>query len=103
MPDPFQLLADPTRRRLIELTSEGERSVTELVEATGLTQPAVSKQLATLRKGGLVEVRKEGRYRFYRARPEELQAMRAWLRTVGAAWNDRLDALERHLDEDVEP
>ncbi len=99
MPDVFQLLADPTRRRLVELTSREEKSVTELVEATGLTQPAVSKQLATLRENGLVTVRRDGRYRLYKAELDELTAMRDWLLEHGPAWNDRLDALEDHLEE----
>lgn len=98
MSDVFQLLADPTRRKLVELTSREEKSVTELVEATGLTQPAVSKQLATLREGGLVTVRRDGRYRLYRAKLDELKAMRDWLLEHGPAWNDRLDALEDHLE-----
>lgn len=96
--DVFQLLADPTRRKLVELTSREERSVTELVDATGLTQPAVSKQLATLREGGLVTVRRDGRYRLYRAELKELKAMRDWLLEYGPRWNDRLDALEDHLE-----
>lgn len=99
MSDVFQLLADPTRRKLVELTSREEKSVTELVEATGLTQPAVSKQLATLREGGLVTVRRDGRYRLYKAELDELKKMRDWLLEHGPAWNDRLDALEDHLEE----
>lgn len=98
VPDVFQLLADPTRRRLIELTADQERSVSELVDAVGLTQPAVSKQLATLREEGLVTVRRDGRYRLYKAELEELEAMRDWLLEHGPAWNDRLDALEDHLE-----
>jgi DNA-binding transcriptional ArsR family regulator len=92
-------MADPTRRRLVELTAGQERSVSELVEATGLSQPAVSKQLRRLREGGLVSVRKSGRYRMYRARTEELREMRDWLLRYGPLWTERLDALEEHLDE----
>lgn len=99
MPDVFQLLADPTRRRLVELTSREEKSVTELVDATGLTQPAVSKQLATLRENGLVTVRRDGRYRLYKAELAELKAVRDWLLEYGPHWNDRLDALTDHLEE----
>ncbi|WP_158057830.1 ArsR/SmtB family transcription factor [Halorussus halophilus] len=99
MADVFQLLADPTRRRLVELTASEERSVGELVEATELSQPAVSKQLRQLREGGLVSVRKSGRKRFYQAETEELQVMVDWLLEYGPRWSDRLDALEDHLDE----
>lgn len=96
--DAFHLLADPTRRRLVELTAKQERSVGELVAEVGLSQPAVSKQLAILREGGLVEVRKEGRRRLYRTRAQELQAMRAWLDAQIPAWEARMNALEHHLD-----
>lgn len=98
MADAFQLLADPTRRRLIELTSRQEQSVNELVDAVGLSQPAVSKQLAILREGGLVEVRQDGRRRLYRTRAQELEAMRTWLDQQMLAWKERFDALENHLD-----
>lgn len=97
--DVFQLMADPTRRRLVELTADRERSVGELVEATGLSQPAVSKQLGRLRDAGLVSVRKSGRRRLYRARLEELREMRDWLLQYGPLWADRLDDLEAYLDE----
>ncbi len=97
--DVFQLMADPTRRRLVELTAARERSVSELVDATGLSQPAVSKQLAKLREAGLVSVRKDGRNRLYRARTEELAEMRDWLLQYGPLWADRLDDLEAYLDE----
>lgn len=96
--DAFQLLADPTRRRLVELTAKQERSVGELVDALGLTQPAVSKQLAILREGGLVVVRREGRRRLYRTRAQELRAMRTWLEEHMPRWETRIDKLEHHLD-----
>ena len=96
--DAFQLLADPTRRRLVELTTRQERSVSELVEAVGLTQPAVSKQLAILRESGLIDVRQEGRRRMYRTRTDELRAMRAWLEKYGPEWDARLDDLETYLE-----
>lgn len=97
--DVFQLMADPTRRQLMELTAARERSVSELVDATGLSQPAVSKQLAMLREAGLVTVRKDGRKRLYHARTEELAEMRDWLLQYGPLWADRLDDLEAYLDE----
>jgi DNA-binding transcriptional ArsR family regulator len=92
------MLADPTRRRLVELTARHEMSVGALVEATGASQPAVSKQLAVLREAGLVKVRREGKRRLYRARPEELTAMQEWLRLYGPQFNARIDALEDHLN-----
>jgi len=98
MADAFQLLADPTRRSLVALTAKQERSVGDLVEATGLSQPAVSKQLAILREAGLVAVRRDGRRRLYRTRPQELHAMRAWLEEHTPQWEARIDKLEDHLD-----
>lgn len=92
-------MADPTRRQLIELTAERERSVSELVTATDISQPAVSKQLAKLREAGLVSVRKDGRSRLYRAQSEELAEMRDWLLQYGPLWAGRLNDLEAYLDE----
>lgn len=97
--DVFKLMADPTRRQLIELTAARERGVSELVDVTGLSQPAVSKQLAKLREAGLVSVRKDGRNRLYRAQTEELAEMRDWLLQYGPLWADRLDDLEAYLNE----
>lgn len=94
----FHLLADPTRRRLVELAATREQSVGELVKATRLTQPAISKQLALLREGGLVAVRRDGRRRLYRTRKDELLAMRAWLEKYGPEWNARMDDLEAYLE-----
>lgn len=83
----------------MELTADQERSVSELVEATDLSQPAVSKQLRQLREGGLVSVRQSGRYRMYRAREKGLQEMRDWLLQYGPLWTERLDELEEYVDE----
>jgi DNA-binding transcriptional ArsR family regulator len=95
----FQLLAEPGRRRLIELLRQGERSVGELVEATGASQPAVSRQLRLLREGGLVSVRADGQRRLYRVRPAPLRELDAWLEPYRLLWSGRLDELEQHLDE----
>ena len=86
--DVFQLMAAPTRRRLMELTAAQEQSVGDLVEATSLSQPAVSNHLAKLREAGLVSVREEDRKRLYRARPEGLAEMRDWLLQYGPLWTD---------------
>lgn len=98
MADVFELLADPGRRRLVELMQGGERSVGELVAATGASQPAVSRNLRLLREGGLVAVRAEGQKRFYRVLPERLKELDAWLEPYRLVWSSRLDELERHLD-----
>jgi DNA-binding transcriptional ArsR family regulator len=94
----FEVLADRSRRRILDLLRESERAVGDLVAATGLSQPGVSKHLRVLRQAGLVEVRSDGPRRLYRLRPEPLAEIEEWLAPYRAAWRDRLDALERRLD-----
>jgi DNA-binding transcriptional ArsR family regulator len=84
MSDPYSALAEPTRRRILELLHGRERSVSELVERFTLTQPAVSKHLLVLREAGLVAVRRDGRRRVYALRPEGLEQIRAWLELLDA-------------------
>jgi DNA-binding transcriptional ArsR family regulator len=94
----FDLVAEPTRRRILDLVLDRERSVNDLVEHLQLSQPSVSKHLRVLREGGLVEVRQEAQRRLYRVRPEPLAEIDAWLEPYRRYWAGRLDALERHLD-----
>lgn len=94
----FELVAEPTRRRILDLVLEQERSVGELVQRLGLSQPGVSKHLRVLRDGGLVDVRQDAQRRLYRLRPEPLGEIDAWLEPYRRYWAGRLDALERHLD-----
>ena len=77
--DGFTLLAEPTRRRLLDLLAGGERSVTELVESLGLSQPLVSKHLRVLREAGAVEVSVDGSRRVYRLGPDPLREVLAWV------------------------
>src|SRR4051794_17667082 len=95
----FEVLAEPNRRRILDLLCEEERPVGVLVDALGLSQPAVSKHLRVLRDAGLVEVRVDAQRRLSRLRPEPLREIDEWLTPYRRAWRDRLDALERHLDE----
>jgi DNA-binding transcriptional ArsR family regulator len=94
----FDVLAEPTRRRILDLLLERPRLVGELTEELGLTQPGTSKHLRALREAGLVRVRPEAQRRWYELRPEPLTEIDAWLRPYRRLWNDSLDALERHLD-----
>jgi DNA-binding transcriptional ArsR family regulator len=94
----FEVLAEPTRRRILDLVRVEERTVSELVAALGRSQPAVSQHLRSLRQAGLVEVRSDAQRRLYRVRAEPLRELDAWLAPYRALWNERLDALERHLD-----
>jgi DNA-binding transcriptional ArsR family regulator len=95
----FTVLAEPARRRILDLLREDERPVGELVRRLKLSQPGVSKHLRVLREAGLVDVRPEAQRRLYRLRPEPLAEIDAWLTPYRELWAGRLDALERHLDE----
>jgi DNA-binding transcriptional ArsR family regulator len=98
----FEVLAEPTRRRILDLLRERERSVGELVAALALSQPGVSKHLRVLREAGLVESRVDAQRRLYGLRAEPLEEVDAWLAPYRKFWADRLDDLERHLDESGE-
>jgi DNA-binding transcriptional ArsR family regulator len=98
----FDVLAEPRRRDILDLLREGERSVGQLVEGMSLGQPGVSKHLRVLREAGLVEVRVDAQRRWYRVRAEPLAEIDAWLAPYRRFWTDRLDALERHLDDPTE-
>ena len=95
----FEVLAEPHRRTILTLLASGERPAGELVEALPLSQPTVSKHLKVLREAGLVAVRTDAQRRIYRLRPEPLRDLDDWLATFRPLWSERLDALERHLDE----
>jgi len=95
----FGVLAEPRRRRILDLVRDGERSVGELVEALAMSQPAVSKHLRVLREAGLVEARVDEQRRLYRLRPEPLRELDAWLAPYRWAWDASLDRLETHLGE----
>jgi DNA-binding transcriptional ArsR family regulator len=95
---PFAALAEPNRRRILDLLLEAERPVGDLVEALSVSQPAVSKHLRVLREAGLVDVRVDAQRRVYRVRAEPLRSLDEWLAPYRALWESRLDALERHLD-----
>jgi DNA-binding transcriptional ArsR family regulator len=93
----FELLAEPTRRRILDLLRDGERPVGELVERLSMSQPAVSKHLRVLRDAGLVDVRVDAQRRVYRLRPDGLREVDAWIEPYRRLWEGRLDRLQRHL------
>jgi DNA-binding transcriptional ArsR family regulator len=94
----FTVVAEPGRRRILDLLLERERAVGELVDELAVSQPAVSRHLRVLREAGLVEVRAEAQRRVYRVRPEPLLAIDAWLAPYRARWPEALDALATQLD-----
>ena len=94
----FEVVAEPNRRRILQLLREGERPVNDLVDALSMAQPTVSKHLRVLRDAGLVAVRQDAQRRVYRLIPEPLVEIDDWLTPFREAWDRRLDALEAHLD-----
>jgi DNA-binding transcriptional ArsR family regulator len=94
----FAVIAEPTRRQILDLLRTGERPVGELVIQLGVSQPTVSKHLRVLRDSGFVASRVDRQRRVYRVRNEPLQDIDAWLAPYRAMWSSHLDQLERHLD-----
>jgi DNA-binding transcriptional ArsR family regulator len=94
----YSALAEPSRRRILDLLRDRERSVNELVACLDLSQPGISKHLKVLRQAGLVDVRPDGKRRWYGLRAEPLAEVAAWLEPYRRHWSDRLDALEHHLE-----
>ncbi len=94
----FEVLVEPRRRHILDLLRQRERTVGDLVSALGISQPGVSKHLRVLRDAGLVGVRADGQRRLYRLQAGPLREIDEWLAPYRAAWRDRLDALEAHLD-----
>src|SRR5512139_2065724 len=99
----LEVIAEPTRRRILDAVRGGERSVTELVDAVGMHQPGVSRHLKVLRDAGLVEVRRDAQRRLYRLRAEPLRELDEWLEPYRAELSGRLDSLERHLERTARP
>ncbi|HLI56784.1 MAG TPA: metalloregulator ArsR/SmtB family transcription factor, partial [Actinomycetota bacterium] len=96
---PWPVLTDPTRRAVLDLLRERPRSVGELVDALPASQPTTSKHLRVLREAGFVRVVGVAQHRIYSIDPAPLAELDAWLAPYRRLWNDRLDALGRHLDE----
>jgi DNA-binding transcriptional ArsR family regulator len=95
----FEVIAEPTRRRILDLLVDGERPVGDLVAELAMSQPAVSRHLRVLREAGLVRTRTDAQRRVYRLDPEPLAALDDWLQPYRQLWAASLDSLARHLDE----
>ena len=101
MQAPFEAIADPTRRELLErLRAGGPLSVSDLAEGLPITRQATTKHLDALARAGLVRVRRAGRERLHELDAEPLRAIDDWLRPYAAAWDDALERLRRHVKED---
>lgn len=98
--DRFTALADPNRRRMLELLGQGDRAAGEIAAAFAMTAPGVSQHLKTLREAKLVRVTVDGQRRIYSLDPEGLADIDAWIGKVRGFWGARLDALEAALAEE---
>lgn len=98
----LEALADPTRRRIVELLAQRDRTAGELVDEFDLSAPAISQHLNVLRGAGLVVTRAEGQSRIQSLNPAGLDEVGAWLERTRNFWSQRLDALERELKADDE-
>jgi DNA-binding transcriptional ArsR family regulator len=96
--DVFAILADPSRRRIVEVLHGGERAVGDLVEAIAIAQPGVSRHLRILHDAGFVAVRAEGQRRLYSLRPQPLRELETWMRRYAHAERDRLERLADFVD-----
>ena len=95
-------IADPTRRRIVELLAERDRTSWELVKEFDVSAPAISQHLNVLREAGLVTTRAEGQTRIQMLNPKGLDELDVWLHRTRQFWSQRLDALERELNADDE-
>jgi DNA-binding transcriptional ArsR family regulator len=97
--DPFNAIAEPRRRHILELIAADERSVGEIAEALELEQPSVSKHLQVLRDVGLVTVRRDGRRMLYRADAEALRTIHDWCGMFARHWRGQLRRIKAHAEE----
>lgn len=97
--DPFEILADPTRRRVLAALREGERQVNDIVAQVGIHQSGVSRHLRILHESGFVSVRPDGQRRLYALRPEPFHELEAWLSDYRRLWEARLDRFGAALEE----
>jgi DNA-binding transcriptional ArsR family regulator len=95
----FEVVAEPTRRRILDLLLTGERPVGDLVMDLGMSQPGVSRHLRVLREAGLVTSRTDAQRRLYSINPGPLAELDEWLTPYRRLWTARLDHLEAHLDD----
>jgi DNA-binding transcriptional ArsR family regulator len=97
--DTFAVIAEPWRRRILDRLLTSESSVSELVMTLGLSQSAVSKHLRVLRESGLVTSRIDAQRRIYTLDSRPLVELDGWLESYRQGWNQRIDALAIHLDQ----
>ena len=97
--DAFNAVAEPRRRQILDALAGGERAVNDLVDALGIAQPPVSKHLRGRREVGAVDVRDEGRQRFYRLNGRALKPIHDWVKEYEQTWSERFEQLDAVLEE----
>ena len=97
--DTFNAVAEPRRRQILDVLTGGELAVNDVVHRLGLSQPQVSKHLRVLREVGAVDVREDGRQRFYRLNGEALKPIHDWIARYEETWSERFDRLDSVLEE----
>lgn len=97
--DAFNAVAEPQRRKILNLLAKGERSVNEVSRSLRFKQPQVSKHLRVLREVGLVSVRGSGQQRLYKLNGEGLKPIHDWVKTFERFWNESFDRLDNYLNE----
>ncbi|HEX3734518.1 MAG TPA: metalloregulator ArsR/SmtB family transcription factor [Solirubrobacterales bacterium] len=100
MEDVFEVVAERSRRGILDLLMGRPHSVGEIADRTGLSQPNVSRHLRILREADVVQARPQGQRRLYELRPEGLAELFGWIAPYQRLWHGSLDALEKHLDEE---
>jgi DNA-binding transcriptional ArsR family regulator len=96
--DVFLAIADPTRRRMLEMLRADERPASDLARSFRISQPSVSQHLRVLREAGLVRTRRAGRQRIYQLRPRKLKILVDWVSHFDKFWDERLSSLGAYLD-----
>lgn len=96
--DGFQVLADPTRRRIVEVLRTGEQQVGDVVDKAGIHQSGVSRHLRILSESGFVTMRPDGQRRLYTLRPEPFRELERWLSGYRELWEARLDRFGAALE-----
>jgi DNA-binding transcriptional ArsR family regulator len=96
--DPFNAVAEPRRRQILNYLAGYERQVGDIVIAVGLDQPSVSKHLGVLRRVGLVHVRRNGRHKLYRTNAEAIKPMHEWTETFERFWHHQLNRIKERAE-----
>ena len=97
--DAFNAVAEPKRRRVIDILAERERPVNDMAELLGWPQPMISKHLAVLKQVGLVSMRQQGRQRIYRLNGEGIRPIHDWAKTFERFWTHQLDRIKQRAEE----